>query len=194
MIDTLVDIDHQLFVLINSGLSSTILDYILVPLRHKLFWIPMYLFILSFILINHKKTRWIALVGLLMTIAFSDIVSSRIIKKNVQRTRPCHIEELNPISRIPCSHGYSFTSSHATNHFAIGTFLFFFFSSFKWRGLFFGWAAIIGFAQIYSGVHFPLDVFTGSCIGLLIGFFTYRIYYTLVNKYYLTESSMNYVS
>jgi len=188
VLEALIDIDHQLFVLINSEFSSSILDGILIPLRHKFFWIPFYLFILTYITINFKDKRWLTIVFLLLTVSASDIVSSHLIKKNVQRTRPCHMEVLTPISRIPCSHGFSFTSSHATNHFAIASFLFLLFSSFKWRSLLFLWAGVIGFAQIYTGAHFPLDVFVGSLIGLLIGFLSFKIYHTLVHKFYKIES------
>jgi undecaprenyl-diphosphatase len=31
------------------------------------------------------------------------------------------------------------------------------------------WAASIAFGQVYVGVHYPLDVFMGSLLGILIG-------------------------
>jgi len=35
--------------------------------------------------------------------------------------------------------------------------------------LFFIWAAIIAYAQVYVGVHYPLDVIAGAMIGLAVG-------------------------
>ncbi len=162
--------------MINSGLSNGFFDWMLVPMRHKLFWIPLYLFIVAFVLTNFGRRRWLVLLFFGITLLISDTVSSKLIKKTIKRERPCHMEELTPVKRIPCSHGYSFTSSHATNHFAIGTFLFCLFSFFKWRWLFMLWASIIGFAQIYVGVHYPLDVIVGSLIGTIIGLISFNIF------------------
>ena len=80
---------------------------------------------------------------------------------------------------MDCGSGYSFTSSHATNHFAIALFL-----VLLWgrkhpflRYLFPLWAASIALAQVYVGVHYPLDIFVGSLLGVgigVLGYFSYR--------------------
>jgi undecaprenyl-diphosphatase len=70
-----------------------------------------------------------------------------------------------------CSGGFSFTSSHAANHFGLAMFLFIslnpLFKKYTW--LFFVWAAMIAYAQVYVGVHYPVDVLAGAIIGLLVG-------------------------
>ena len=70
-----------------------------------------------------------------------------------------------------CSGGFSFTSSHAANHFGLAMFLFVsltpLFKKYTW--LFFIWAGIIAYAQVYVGVHYPLDVMAGAMIGLVVG-------------------------
>lgn len=180
--------DAQLFQFINSGLSSDILDFILVPLRHKLFWIPLYLFLISFIVLNFSKSRWILFLSIGLCIGCSDYISSKVIKPKVHRVRPCHKPELNVVARIPCSHGYSFTSSHATNHFAISTLLFMSFGFWKWRGLFLGWAALISLAQVYVGVHYPLDVLAGGALGCVIGMLSFYLYKYLFNHIIQTHS------
>jgi undecaprenyl-diphosphatase len=40
----------------------------------------------------------------------------------------------------------------------------------KWPSVFFLWAFSIAFAQVYVGVHYPLDVISGGLIGILIGY------------------------
>lgn len=180
--EALLSLDESLYMTINSEWHNGLLDMILIPFRHKLFWIPLYLFLLLFISMNYGKIAWVVLLGLFMTIAISDGMSSQLIKKNVKRIRPCHMEKLSPIKRVPCSHGYSFTSSHATNHFAIGTYLFLLFAFSKWRWFFLGWAGLIAYAQVYVGVHYPLDVLVGGMLGGLIGLFCYHLYdYLLAN-------------
>jgi undecaprenyl-diphosphatase len=44
----------------------------------------------------------------------------------------------------------------------------------KWPLLFFLWAFGISYAQIYVGVHYPLDVIGGIMIGILIGYLSGR--------------------
>ncbi|MBK8699845.1 MAG: phosphatase PAP2 family protein [Saprospiraceae bacterium] len=74
---------------------------------------------------------------------------------------------------VRCGSGYSFTSSHATNHFAIATFLSFSLGTFlrKVRTPLFTWAGVISLAQVYVGVHFPLDVLCGGLLGFSVGLF-----------------------
>jgi len=46
----------------------------------------------------------------------------------------------------------------------------------KYTYLFFVWAGIISYAQIYVGVHYPLDVLAGALLGLMIGYAGARVY------------------
>ena len=184
MMETLLNLDENLYMLINSGMSNALFDSILIPFRHKLFWIPLYLALICFIVMNYGRYAWITLVALIMTVVVADGVSSKLIKKTIKRTRPCHIEHLHPQEKVHCSNGFSFTSSHAANHFAMGSFLFLLLSMTNWKWTFIAWATLIGFAQIYVGVHYPSDVVVGSLLGILIGKTIYIIY----NKIYLKLS------
>ncbi len=181
--DTILNIDYTIFYWINQGLSNPFFDFVLKWIRNEFIWGPLYIFIISFFAYNYgKKSYWLILFCFLNS-ASSDLVSSGLIKKSVKRDRPCrNIEIHNPNVLVRCGSGYSFTSSHATNHFAIATFLFCImgsrFKRIKWP--LFLWAGLIGFAQIYVGVHFPLDVLVGSIIGFLIG----KGWGIIFNKYY----------
>jgi undecaprenyl-diphosphatase len=172
MLDQIIHWDQNLFFLINQshlGWLDTFLPYF----RSKIFWSPLYIYIVAFLIWNFPKNGlWIVLFALL-TVGVSDTVSSKWIKKNVQRPRPCNDALIahEVVLRIKCGGGYSFTSSHATNHAAIALFLFFTFMHERglWRYLLVLWAISIGMAQIYVGVHYPLDVGAGLIIGSLIG-------------------------
>ncbi|RYG20195.1 MAG: phosphatase PAP2 family protein [Chitinophagaceae bacterium] len=129
---------------------------------------------------QYKKQGYGIILGLLITFAISDIVASRIIKPSVQRVRPCNEISLTNtiIRRVPCGSGYSFPSAHATNHFAIALFLIGLFYR-KWRLILpiaVIWAALIAFAQIYVGVHYPIDTLFGAILGTCIGLLTSFIY------------------
>jgi undecaprenyl-diphosphatase len=39
----------------------------------------------------------------------------------------------------------------------------------KYNWLLFIWAALIAYAQVYVGVHYPLDVIAGAIIGIIVG-------------------------
>ena len=162
-------------------MSSGILDFILIPIRNRLFWIPVYLFLLSYIFLNFSQKRWFIFLAIAACIFCSDTTSSKLIKKSVKRARPCNTEQIDVIPRIHCSQGFSFTSSHATNHFAISIFLFLLFASFKYRFIFLIWAGMISLAQVYVGVHFPLDVMAGAVLGSLIGWAVYKLFDKIFN-------------
>jgi len=180
-------LDISLFNYINQGLSSDFLDFFLVPIRYEKFWIPFYIFLLAFVVFNISKYHWFALITIFGTIGAADVMSSHIIKPLVERPRPCHNNSGldNVVLRVRCGAGYSFTSSHATNHFATATILFLVLGGRrkKWLYLFFVWAAAISFAQIYVGVHYPLDIFAGTLLGISIGTIGYSIYTRWRNQY-----------
>lgn len=188
--DSIINLDEHIFLFINKTLSSDVLDAFLIPIRHKLFWIPLYLFIVFFVSLNFKREKWLIYACFGLTILFSDTISSKVIKKSVERARPCHVQRLESNIKVPCSYGFSFTSSHATNHFAIGTFLFFFFSFWKRRWLWLLWAGMISFAQVYVGVHYPFDVLAGGIIGVLIGFLTFELYKYILQFYKIKYSDV----
>lgn len=174
--------DYELFEAINTGLSSGFLDAFLPWMRAPLFWIPLYLFLLAFVFFNYGKKGFWFVLFIAFTVTNSDMLSSRLIKKSVERLRPCNDESVEVIKRVRCGSGYSFTSSHATNHFAIASFMVSTLGLYirRIRPWFWIWAAVISFSQVYVGVHYPVDILVGAIIGTLIGqFWAY-----LFRKYY----------
>jgi undecaprenyl-diphosphatase len=86
---------------------------------------------------------------------------------------------------IDSCNGYSFTSNHATNHFAIGIFIAFYMARFfkgSWA-LAISWAAAISFSQVYIGIHYPLDVIVGGLLGSLFGIAFARYTSRFVNSF-----------
>ena len=172
MFDKIFTADASLFFLINSGLTSPFLDMLMPWLRNKFIWAPLYMFVIAFFIINYKKQGIIALLYLAIIIVLCDQFSSSFFKPLFQRVRPCndvifqdHIRLL-----INCGSGFSFPSSHAANHFGAAVFLGIFFM--KHRIVFplaLFWAALVGYAQVYVGVHYPFDVFAGAALGCLVG-------------------------
>jgi membrane-associated phospholipid phosphatase len=169
----LLQLDEALFFLINRDGQSPLLDALMPFWRNKYAWIPLYAGLLAFSLYKFRlKGLWWALL-LVATVGASDMISHRVIKKQVQRPRPCQVESMKEEARllVPCGSGYSFTSNHAANHFALAAFFAGTLGIFlrRWTVLFFVWAFGVAYAQVYVGVHYPLDVLGGALLGLLIG-------------------------
>jgi membrane-associated phospholipid phosphatase len=175
--EQLLSYDRALFRLINYRWHNDFFDWLMPWLRNSLVWSPLYLFLILFVTINYKKTGFWWLLFALCTAILADFVSSTLIKQNVPRLRPCNEPDIADWVRVLVGYrpqSSSFTSSHATNHFAIAMFVFMSFKNlFKnWPALFFLWAFGISLAQVYVGVHYPLDITCGAIIGILIGYLT----------------------
>jgi len=173
MFDQLLQLDHQLFLEINQRLANPFFDWVMPLLRNRYFWAPLYLFLIVFLVRHYNKYGWICIIFLLITFAISDFVSASMVKPLFERLRPCNAPEFRGEVRslISCGSGFSFPSSHATNHFAIALFLIVVFYH-RWKPILplaLGWAFCVAFAQVYVGVHFPVDVTAGAIYGGLVG-------------------------
>ncbi len=173
MVSGLIEIDEYLFHLINGVWHHPWLDGIMPLWRDKYFWVPLYWFLLFFLILNFKRWGLFLFLAALVTIGISDQLSSKIIKPTVQRMRPCKTPSVNENMRLlmNCSSGYSFPSSHATNHFALAWLLVTTLGRFvrKIRIPLLLWAASIAYGQVYVGVHFPVDVIAGTLLGTAVG-------------------------
>ena len=174
-------VDTWLITHINQNWGNKFLDTLLPYMRETFFWIPLYLFLLLFVTMNFKVKGWWWFAGAIITAALADLLSSQIIKQTVMRTRPCQDMEVAPLLRFfisYCPRSSSFTSSPATSHFAQAMFFFLTLRPVigKIAWFFFFWASIIGYTQIYVGVHYPFDVFCGSLLGCGIGYMTGKMY------------------
>ncbi len=177
--ESLLALDRTLFEWINSGWSNPVFDALLPYCREKLFWAPLYLFVAVFAWLNHGIRGWWIIGGLVLAVGLADFTSSTLIKKNVQRLRPCNdpVLQSQVVLRAGCGSGYSFTSSHAANHFAAAVFLIGALGPLgRWvRFALPAWAALIALSQVYVGVHYPFDVLCGAAVGAVIGWLVRRL-------------------
>lgn len=174
-LESLIQTDRKLFQLINQEWISGIGDFIFPILREPKTWIPLYAFVLIYALYRMKwKKAGLFVLFSILCITLTDQLSSQVLKSLFDRMRPCQDPGLQAWVRLlvdACPGNASFTSSHAVNHFGIGTFFFFSLRPYmkRWAGLFFLWAFSICWAQVYVGVHFPGDVLCGALVGVLLG-------------------------
>lgn len=176
--EEIVLLDEFVFRLINVEWQNSLFDALLPFWRNKVNWIPLYSVMTALLFYKLKVKGVYIILALAVTIGITDTVSSQVIKKTVKRERPCRALESSELRiMVPCGGGYSFTSSHSVNHFAVAVFLIM--TSFgvfgKYRFLLLPWALLVAYAQVYVGVHYPLDVICGALLGSLIAYFTGRL-------------------
>jgi membrane-associated phospholipid phosphatase len=166
--------DQQLFEKINTDWTNPALDALMPFVRNPLNWAPLYLFLFVFVVLNFKmKGLWWA-VFFISVIALTDMTGNYVFKHGFERLRPCNDPDFFEQVRLlidHCGAGYSFTSNHAANHFGMAAFFFVTFRHLLKKGVWavLAWAALIAYAQVYVGVHYPLDVFCGALLGLVFG-------------------------
>lgn len=182
--------DRWLFVQLNSGFTNALFDFVLPYFRDSVFWAPLYLFLWAFIILNYGKRGWWWSLAFLCTVAIADMVGTRVFKEGFERLRPCQDPDMIMQVRLlvrHCSGGYSFISNHAANHFGIATFVSVtFYSTFGRRiYLTYLWAFFIAYAQVYVGVHYPLDALGGAAVGTLAGLLTAWVFHNKVGSFTL---------
>jgi len=169
--------DTILFLEINTVYTNSFFDSVFPWWREASTWLPLYFFLLLFAVINYKQKAIPWILFFIVTAALGDQISSGLLKNWIGRVRPCNEPALQPYLRFLVSYrpqSGSFTSSHATNHFAAAMYIWLTLKPVfkKWGYLFFFWAATVSYAQVYVGVHYPLDILGGCLLGCLIGWST----------------------
>jgi undecaprenyl-diphosphatase len=187
MPDFLLHFDRQAFYWINHDLTNPFFDWLMPLLRTPRFWIPLYLAIIIFCIRRFKKQGLVIILFTVLSAAFADQTSAGLIKVFYKRLRPCRdpVVSVTNIARVPCGTGYSFPSTHATDHFAVAIFFgLVLYRRWRWvltAGIW--WAASISFAQVYVGVHFPVDVISGALYGSLVGFLFFWIFIKILSGF-----------
>ncbi len=173
--------DQSLFVTINSDGANSFFDAIMPFFRKSVNWAPLYLFLLVFVLVNFRVRGLWWIVFILSTVALTDMTGTYLFKHMIDRLRPCadpHFLQQVRLLLDKCGGGHSFISNHAANHFGMAAFFSISFRPLigRWARIAFLWAALIAYAQVYVGVHYPSDVLCGALLGLVFGIATGTIF------------------
>ncbi len=178
--EMLEEFDKQLFLFIHSKMTDPSLDGVMLLLRNAITWIPLYLFMLYWIIRFGKKHAWQFILFTVIVFAITDYVSASLLKPLIGRLRPCWNPDLQPYLRniVGCGGQYGMPSSHAANHFGIAAFWFWsirLIKGQKWYWLW-AWAIAICYAQVYVGKHYPFDILVGALLGYTTGTLFARIF------------------
>lgn len=191
--NAIIHLDQQLFTWINTVFTCSVFDLILPVIRNKITWVPLYILIAISLYIRDKSNtyKWILLC--LIGIIFTDNSISLLLKNWIQRIRPCNIEStyLQVRLLVHCSTTYSFPSAHAGNHAFLATIftnMACYYDVKYIRSIILAlciWVISIAYAQVYVGVHFPIDVVGGILLGVFIGV----VFTFIFNKWMLKNAS-----
>lgn len=193
LLQTILEWDSWLFLKINTVFTHPLLDTIFPLWRDSELWVPFYLFLIVLAIVNFGKKAGSWILFAIINVALTDQASSSLIKNWFARIRPCNEELLVGKMRLlleHCSGGFSFTSSHATNHFGFAMFVFLTTRHLfeKWGKWLFVWAATISYGQVYVGVHYPIDILFGALLGSGIGALTAGYYNRKIGPITLSQN------
>lgn len=179
--------DRHLFLKVNTEWTNGFLDVVMPLWRQNTTWFPLYVLIIVFLFYKFGWRVWPWIASVALMILVSDKFSSEVVKPTFARIRPCNEPTLQNMVRLlleHCSHTFSFTSSHAVNHFSLAVFINITLAPIlkKWAWLFYLWAFSIVYGQVYVGVHYPADVIAGSILGILIGWLFGALYLRFVGN------------
>jgi len=179
MIDHLIELDKQLFLILN-GMHASWLDPVMEVLSKTEASIPLYAFLFFQLYRSYKQQTWVILLSIAIMILMTDQFTSGLMKTFFERLRPSHEPTLEGMVHIVNGYvggDYGFASSHAANTFGISMFLSCLLSREKpWINWLFLWAAFVSYTRIYLGVHYPGDIIVGALIGVLVGWLVFKLY------------------
>ena len=183
ILDTIIEQDKELFIYLNS-LGTETWDGFWMFVTNQFNWIPLFLFMFFLIFKAYGwKKGLLLVVTVALLVAFSDQFVN-LMKHYFERLRPNNDPSINKIIRIlKTPHSFSFVSGHATTSFAVTTFMIATLKKqYKYPFLLLFWPFLFAYSRIYVGVHFPIDIFTGMLIGIIIGFVFYKISVIFLRK------------
>ncbi|MFI5135118.1 MAG: phosphatase PAP2 family protein [Chitinophagales bacterium] len=184
---SLLHLDQQAFFFVNQSLRNPVFDFIMPYARNPNFWIPLYVILVGYFIYRFRWRSIIIIISAAICVALTDQIASSVIKPSVHRLRPCNdpliAKQVHLL--VDCGPGFSFVSSHAANHFGIAVFMIFLLRKrFRWiTPVALLWASLVAFAQVYVGLHYPLDAICGALLGVFIGLITGRFCLTALKKF-----------
>lgn len=178
MFETLQTWDQSLFLCLNE-LHSPYWDSFMSLFTGKWIWAGLYasIFYVLFRNFNRRMLVFITLAFILL-ITISDQACGNLIRPVFERLRPSHDPEIrDQLHLINGRRGglYGFPSCHASNSFALATFMILLFKNRMLNIFFISWALLTCYTRIYVGVHYPGDLLAGIIVGAASGWLIYGI-------------------
>jgi undecaprenyl-diphosphatase len=184
MLSRILDWDRELFLFLNS-LGNKAYDAFWISATDGFNWVPLFIVFLYLLFKTFPTKEAVGMTLNAIVLLFVVLLVTLAAKQGFARLRPIHAPHLQTLVRnLVQSDGYSFFSGHASSSFSLTTLMFLYLrTSFRWSYLFFIWPFVFAFSRIYVGVHYPVDILTGSLVGVLAGLLFHRGYVDIIVPY-----------
>ena len=171
MVEQFMQMDTRLFLFINNSMHFAWADAFFPYLTQLSHWFtPLTVLFVWMAFFSGKKGRRVLLI-LLLTVAVTDFINTRGLKKTIERPRPALA--VQGTAPLVDAYGYSFPSGHAANMFAACLLLGLIYRRWLWPLL--ALASLVAFSRVYVGVHYPSDVLAGAVLGALLAGLAFRL-------------------
>lgn len=192
---TLIDFDSQLFMMLN-GSDSSFVDDIMMVITNGITWIPLYIALLLLVIKNNESMTQIVIFTscAIGCVLLSTIAADFIAKPLVERWRPSSDPLIKYAVDVVDDYRpgkYGFFSAHAANTFSLALYLSLWVKNRLFSFAIISWSLLNCYSRIYLGAHYPSDV----VVGLLVGAIIAVLFYLLSRKlFFKISSNFNYVS
>lgn len=159
-------LDRELFLRINHGLASPLLDRLMPIVTDWRSWGLLLALASLYLLVFRGRRGRLAVLAVVLAFGTADALVSQVMKPGFGRLRPCRAV---PEARVlaPCRGRNGFPSNHAANTAAATAALAVFYPPSLAATV--PATALVGLSRIYLGVHYPGDIVAGFAVGGLLG-------------------------
>lgn len=170
------------------SLKSPQLDQLMIFVSKSPYaFLTLALLVLGYCVFKFKKMSVPFFFLLLLNVGLHDLISTRGLKDQTQRLRPCRdavaIDKIQGMDRCLGGGDYGFVSSHAANLFSVIFLLFFFTRKMDvFLGLLTSYASLVAFSRIYLGKHYLTDILAGITLALLLTLIYYKFLILIFHK------------
>lgn len=183
MLESLLEIDRSLFLLIN-GWHAPFLDQLMFFVSKVWIWVPLYLIFIGYAIRRWKlESIWIILAFVICVVATDQLTN--LTKEFFQRLRPSHEPLLEGLVHHVNGYvggRYGFVSGHSSNSFGFAMLSALLIRNRYYSITVFSWAALVAYSRIYLGVHYPFDILGGTLLGILMAWLVYSLLERLRRK------------
>jgi undecaprenyl-diphosphatase len=174
LLASVINLDKMLLYKINRGMGFSALDAAMLFLSSPFPWVLLVVAIIYWG-VSRKVWQMGKVILLIVTlVSLTDILAYRVFKPSFARYRPC-IELIGVRMVDACGGEFGFPSNHAANAMAITFFLHLYFRKKGLTAILLLFTLLVGISRIYLGAHYPLDVFFGYLLGLLVAWIVYHL-------------------
>lgn len=185
MLDSLHQIDNQILLCIN-GDYPPFWDCFMWIISAKETWIVMYISLFFILLRNFSlRVSLMILVGIILTLVFTDQVCASVIRPMAERMRPSNIN--NPISKyVYLVNGYrggsyGMPSCHSANTFGLAFMMILIMRNKILSTALLLWACLNCYSRMHLGVHYLGDLLCGMLVALVGAMIIYHLMRYVMN-------------